>query len=68
MKSFTKLLDGLRMVLKKHPEVHYQWPVNPTEMDLNEAAFVIEEYLSRVVIEDDSLQDWLDSYRFFKNQ
>ena len=56
------------MVLKKHPEVHYQWPVNPTEMDLNEAAFVIEEYLSRVVIEDDSLQDWLDSYRFFKNQ
>ena len=68
MKSFTKLLEGLRTVLRKHPEVHYHWPVNPTEMDLKEAAFVIEDFLSKAVIEDDGLQDWLDSYRFFKNQ
>lgn len=68
MKTFSKLLDGLRTVLKKHPEIHFVLPANPTEMDLGEAAFVIQGYLSRVVIEDDSLQDWLDSYRFFKNQ
>lgn len=68
MKTFTKLQTSLRDILKKHPEIHFVLPANPTEMDLGEAAFVIQGYLSRVVIEDDSLQDWLDSYRFFKNQ
>jgi hypothetical protein len=66
MKTFDSLTGKLRAVLKKHPEIHFKLPHSPTEMDLAEAAFVIENFLSSKVIEDDSLEDWLDSFRFYR--
>lgn len=67
MKSFDKLLTSLRETLRKHPKIHYRIPANPTEQDLWAAAFVIEDFLTESVVED-SLQDWLDSYRFYQQQ
>jgi hypothetical protein len=65
MKSFSSVVDQLKKVLVKHPEIHYYMPKNPTEMDLREAAFVIEGFLGSKVIGDDALENWLDSYRFY---
>jgi hypothetical protein len=65
MKSFSSVVDHLRRTLVKHPEIHYCMPKNPTEMDLKEAAFVIESYLGSCAIGEESLETWLDSYRFW---
>ena len=65
MKSFHSVCEQLRRVLVRHPEIHYYVPKNPTEMDLREAAFVIEGFLGSKVIGDDALENWLDSYRFW---
>lgn len=68
MKSFSKLLDGLQTIMKEHPEVHYRWPMSLTEMDLKEAEFILQDYISKQVVVDERIQDWLDSYRFFHQQ
>ncbi len=65
MKRFDNLVANLKVALAKNPGLHYSLPKNPTEMDLREAAFVIESYLGACVVGEDSLESWLDSYHFW---
>ncbi len=71
MKSLSTLKSELLEALRKVPSLHVvpfpeqHW----TERDLEEVAWVVQDYVNRnsEVIEDDNqLRDWLDSYKFHR--
>ena len=66
MNSFQKLVSSLETLLNKHPEIHFIRPKSYTDLDLREAAFVLQEVAGREVVIAEDVASWLDRYQFYK--
>ena len=70
MKDPVKLQQKLVGLLKSAPKLQLNLPMNApwTELELREAAFVVQDYVNRndsVIESDDPFREWLEKYMFF---